>query len=428
MKLLKHIILLMLCICHVIYSLGQNNRMQAAMQTVNTINKSVDSTVDNISLAMAAIASQEPFLTGYYYASSNTSKLPVFANRVEEISRRKAVEHEGEKGSRPNSFSFPEFPGNARLALFFRNWPPDHGNNIFEYKLVDMDERNGDTSIPWKKSSSVIIVPRLAYGTNYMLMVRYIGEGNKISAYFFKTYSVWSPYLRVFKKNIGFIIGLLIIINLLLLLRYLNTKRRQRQYQLELKSLFAQLNPHFVFNSLSSIQGLMNNNEIEKANQYLSGFSGLLRTTLDKGGKEVIPLSEEIGNLQNYIHFEQLRFNFKFEKDVEPYLPMDEINVMPLLAQPLIENSVKHGISGLGEKGLLSIRLYTVEHDLFMAIKDNGKGFDVEEYKAGYGVDLVKKRIAAYNKWHRKTNIVLNMKSEPGNTVTIIQFQNWLPK
>lgn len=427
MKIFKYILFVLIPISFGYSLLAQKGNNNNIHVTVGDRSNSKDTAIDNISLAAASIASETPFLTGYYYASSQNNTLTSFSSRVREISRRKATEYLGEDGSQPKTFAFPRFPGNARLALFFRNWF-ENGNYTFEYKLVNVEEKNGDTSTPWKQSNSVIVIPQLESGTNYMLMVRYIGEGNKISAYFFNTYSAWYPYLMFFRRNVVYFMFLFAIINVILLYRFLNTKRRNRQYQLELKSLFAQLNPHFVFNSLSSIQGLMNNNEIEKANQYLSGFSGLLRTTLEKGAKEVIPLSEEIDNLENYIHFERLRFNFKYEKDIEPYLPIGEINMLPLLAQPLIENSVKHGISGMGDKGLLGMRIYTVERDLFLAIKDNGKGFDVEEYKAGYGVELVQKRISAYNKWHRKTKIVMTMKSEPNNTVMVLQFQNWLPK
>lgn len=405
---------------------NHTEKLQAKDLSIDSIGRTI--AVGNDS-ASEYFTNDNPFLTGYFY-STRKIELNSFQERVNSMAFRKAVQYYQEDGSMPRTFSFPRFPPNIYLALFFRNNPPAHSGNgaIFEYKIVDVANKGGDTSIPWSKSKSVILLTNLESNTNYMLMVRYMGEGNKISAYFFKTQAAWEPYWQYAKKKLPYLMVIFLIVNAFLLWRFLNTKRRNRQYQLELKSLFAQLNPHFLFNSLSSIQGLINSDEIEKANQYLSGFSGLLRTTLDKGGKEVIPLSEELENLENYIHFEQLRFNFQYEKDIEPDLPLTEINMLPLLAQPLIENSVKHGISGMGEKGILCIRLYRVERDLLMAVKDNGKGFDVEDYKAGYGVDLVQKRIAAYNKWHRKTKIHLTMKSAPGNTVIVLQFENWLPK
>ncbi|MFT4205189.1 MAG: histidine kinase [Chitinophagaceae bacterium] len=371
-----------------------------------------------------------PFLVGYYYATDHKN-MDDFNDLVGELAVNKSMQYYGEKGSMPASLSLPRFPPNIHLAFLFRNWPVSdaHGGvKPFEYKLLDASVQGADTSTPWTSSGSAIIFPHLASGASYMLMVRYRGEGHKISVYFFHTRSWYYRYWQHAKKKLPYLVVFFTIVNILLLWRFLDAKRRNRQYQLELKSLFAQLNPHFLFNSLSSIQGLMNNNEIEKANQYLSGFSGLLRTTLDKGSKETIPLSEEMDNLENYIHFERLRFNFHFEKDIEPYLPLDEINMLPLLAQPLIENSVKHGISAMGENGILGIRIYTVERDLLIAVKDNGKGFDVEEYTPGYGVELVKKRIEAYNKWHRKAKIHLSMKSIPGNTVIVLRFENWLPK
>ncbi|WP_447641583.1 MULTISPECIES: sensor histidine kinase [Chitinophagaceae] len=409
---------------HIVY--GQKHSLNSSddKQKQHTV------TLNNDTAFAQASFSETPFLTGYYYVSKD-KKLDDFNSVVEEIGRRKSMQYVGEEGSQPATFAFPTFPANVHLALFFRNWPiraMQNENQLFEYKLVDVADKNADTSIPWTQSGDVVVIPTLNSGKDYMLMIRYTGNNDRVSVYFFKTDSIWRPYWKYFKKKLPYFLVLFLIVDIFLLWRFLNTKRRNRQYQLELKSLFAQLNPHFLFNSLSSIQGLINSDEIEKANQYLSGFSGLLRTTLDKGGKELILLSEEMENLENYIHFEQLRFNFRYEKDIEPDLPLTEINMLPLLTQPLIENSVKHGISGMGENGILSIRIYSVGRDLLVAVKDNGKGFDVDNYKAGYGVDLVLKRIAAYNKWHRKTKIHLTMKSIPSNTVIVLQFQNWLPK
>ncbi|ODS81396.1 MAG: hypothetical protein ABS46_11565 [Cytophagaceae bacterium SCN 52-12] len=194
---------------------------------------------------------------------------------------------------------------------------------------------------------------------------------------------------------------------------------------LELQAIQSQLNPHFVFNALSSLQGLINKNETEKANDYLSGFSRLLRNTLNDSGKEMVPLSVEITNIDNYVRLEQLRFGFSYEIVTDELISWVQHTEIPsLLIQPAVENAIKHGIASLGNAGQLTIKFSGDGSDLFISIKDNGRGFKPGTTSEGKGLSLTQERIRLLNK--QRHRISMNISSGPEGTEVVLIFKKWL--
>jgi two-component system, LytTR family, sensor kinase len=158
------------------------------------------------------------------------------------------------------------------------------------------------------------------------------------------------------------------------------------------------LNPHFIFNSLSSIQGLINTNKLNDANLYLSEFSNLMRNTLTESDKLYQILQKEIELLQTYLKLEQLRFQFEFKIETDDIEKINDIRIPSLLLQPIVENAVKHGVAELREKGKISIHFYAINSNLIVEIKDNGKGFPVKNHLNGYGLKITDERISLLNK------------------------------
>src|SRR5690606_4715961 len=130
-------------------------------------------------------------------------------------------------------------------------------------------------------------------------------------------------------------------------------EQQKNTAKLQLNSIRSQLNPHFLFNALSGIQNLMNKNEIDNANKYLSKFARLTRNVLD--GKELISLSQEKTLLDDYLQMEQLRFGFKYEINHSENLDLDNIEIPSMLLQPFVENAVKHGISEKATDGKITV-------------------------------------------------------------------------
>ncbi|PIQ22021.1 MAG: histidine kinase, partial [Cytophagales bacterium CG18_big_fil_WC_8_21_14_2_50_42_9] len=202
---------------------------------------------------------------------------------------------------------------------------------------------------------------------------------------------------------------------------------KKNQLQTQISSLRAQLNPHFVFNALNSIQGLVNKNDKEGANMYISKFGSLMRDILEKNDKATHPLAQEVKQLESYLQLEQLRFQFKYRIHIDDTINLSEPDFPVMLLQPFAENAIKHGISGKRDEGNLSIRFERSKTDMLVTIQDNGKGFDVNEYFSGYGIKLIKERIVVLNQLYKEQPITCEIKSTPSKgTIITLSFTNWL--
>ncbi len=114
---------------------------------------------------------------------------------------------------------------------------------------------------------------------------------------------------------------------------------------LKVQALRAQMNPHFIFNSLNSIQFLIMKNETAHAFDYLEKFASLLRRVMDNSIKDWIPLTEEIALLKLYIELESLRFDSSFSYEIKADIAqMDDYKIPPMVVQPYIENAILHGL------------------------------------------------------------------------------------
>lgn len=151
---------------------------------------------------------------------------------------------------------------------------------------------------------------------------------------------------------------------------------KQRLAEVEMKALRAQMSPHFIFNSLNSINKYIVKSEPEKASLYLTRFSKLMRLILDNSNHKIISLEQELAALQLYIQLESLRFNEKFSYKVEvaPDLVPISIGVPPMIIQPFVENAIWHGLLHKDTTGLLTVKIERYQEGLQCIIEDNGIG------------------------------------------------------
>lgn len=177
------------------------------------------------------------------------------------------------------------------------------------------------------------------------------------------------------------------------IIRYrLNFKRKKEEQQrkikeLELKAIRSQMNPHFVFNALGSIQNLINRGDNVKANEYLVQFSRMVRMVLNHSEKKMVALSEEIEQLYLYLNLEQLRFPFTYAVRVDDAIETDLVEIPGMLIQPFVENAVKHGIAPRGE-GTIQIDIKQQGKVLQIDITDDGPGLSGQS-SDGFGVKAV---------------------------------------
>jgi tetratricopeptide (TPR) repeat protein len=151
---------------------------------------------------------------------------------------------------------------------------------------------------------------------------------------------------------------------------------KQQTTELEMQALRAQMTPHFIFNSLNSINRFILQNNKAEASEYLTKFSRLVRLILQNSQSALIPLESELESLQLYLELEAVRFDhhFEFNIKVDDDLETDIIKVPPLIIQPYAENAIWHGLMHKEEKGHLNIELYQEEDILCCKITDDGIG------------------------------------------------------
>lgn len=201
----------------------------------------------------------------------------------------------------------------------------------------------------------------------------------------------FNDFLKGFKKGVigTFLIAAIIGIAYYFWMKGKQKKERNRRRirELELRAIRSQMNPHFIFNALSSIQNLINRSANQEANKYLIDFSRLLRKVLATSEKELVPLSDEIEQLQLYLKLEQLRFPFSYSLTVDTTLEPDAIEIPGMLIQPFVENAVKHGIAPRGT-GEIIIRLSLQDRLLIIDIIDDGPGIETET-GSGFGIRAI---------------------------------------
>ncbi len=175
------------------------------------------------------------------------------------------------------------------------------------------------------------------------------------------------------------IVALAIIVSLILFIGRRNARAKQFALSLEQKALRAQMNPHFIFNSLNSIQRMYIEGKEDIANDYMADFSRLLRSILENSGKSVIKLKEELELTTLYLNLEQLRtdklfdYTITVDEEVDPLT----INVPPLIFQPYLENAIWHGIIPKNEHGKIEVNIHLrSEKELIYEIIDDGVGMD----------------------------------------------------
>jgi ligand-binding sensor domain-containing protein len=179
--------------------------------------------------------------------------------------------------------------------------------------------------------------------------------------------------------------------------------------EMEQMALRSQMNPHFIFNCLNSIQDYVISGDVQGANKFITDFSRLIRNTLDNSSKKTISIVDEITYLTNYLTIEQYRFENKFEFSiyVDNQINKDDNHIPPMLLQPYVENAIRHGINNKKEGvGLIQINILKQNNNLICEIIDNGigrkaalalKGNTAIEYQSK-GMELTAKRIQLLNK------------------------------
>lgn len=227
------------------------------------------------------------------------------------------------------------------------------------------------------------------------------------------------------------IVGLILVVTIAIVTRIGRSKLAKRTLEkekvsAELTALKAQINPHFLFNVLNSIQLFILENEKDIAQEYLFKYGKLMRMVLDHSDHLIVPLQTELDMLALYTDLEMLRLKkgFDFQVITSDYFKTKKVNIPSMIIQPFVENAIWHGLSPLDKKGKITLK---IDHDLdrvSITISDNGVGFDngikghhSKAHKSS-GVRLVNERLGLIGGSNRFKNHI-NIESDIGKGTTV---------
>ena len=212
-----------------------------------------------------------------------------------------------------------------------------------------------------------------------------------------------------------------------------NQQQKLANNLLALKSLRSQMNPHFIFNALNSVNNYIAKSDERSANRYLSEFSTLMRSVLENSEEDFIPLSKELELLELYVKLEHSRFpdKFDYEIHVDNHIDVGAYQIPPMLLQPYIENAIWHGLRYKEEKGFLNVTINQKNKDAIeIIIEDNGIGrkksaqlkTQNQKKQKSKGMGNIKKRVAILNDMYKDKVDVHISDLEADGSGTLVRF------
>jgi len=233
-------------------------------------------------------------------------------------------------------------------------------------------------------------------------------------------------------------VGLFVLILMFgyILFRQNILKADQQMLVLQQRLFRSQMNPHFIFNSLSSIHNYIIHEESAKAGQYLTKFSKLVRNILDCSVEEYIPLEDEISTIKNYLELQKVRYGkkLKYSIDIDEAIDTESMKIPPMLAQPIIENSIEHGIKHKESSGEIHILFKLRDSMIIFEVEDNGIGrkrameimLELDKDHISLATAITRERIQVLNKKLKKkiSLKILDLKNESDEpTGTRVTFE-----
>lgn len=319
-----------------------------------------------------------------------------------------------------------DFVGNKTQAVYYyeQSWNAAEGTEMMElsnkikianklYSFYKNDQKEVDNALKWietldslkdeeKKSANLELIGRKQAEFEYSqkiyadsLEVLKEKEINSLK-------EEQKANQRTLIISFSAFMTLLLVVLMYLFFRRKELKAENRLVNLEQKLLRTQMNPHFIFNSLTTIGSYIISNRVNESYNYISQFSKLIRLILESSREEVITLEEEMLIVNNFLSLhqmnkkERLQYSLNYDKTI-----LDkEIVLPPMLLQPFIENAVKYGEDKVSKTCLVEVEFKLLEKELYCSVRDFGGGFDVkrEKEETSYSIQITKERIHSIKK------------------------------
>lgn len=282
------------------------------------------------------------------------------------------------------------------------------GQISYIYRLLGIESE-------WNTTTSHLVHYSMLPAGDYLFEVFAVSADGLKSEFPETFYFTIKPHFLFSKPVIiaEFIILFLILVSIVYFVSSITKAKEKRKTKLavqfaesEMKALRAQMNPHFIFNSINTLQGYIIDSDKKAAYEYLEKFGSLMRNILEQSAEKWISLQDEIDTLNIYITLESNRFDNKFDYSisVDENINTNKVLVPPMLLQPYIENAIKHGIIPKNDKGKIKVSFKSDGKILVCSIEDNGIGRKKSyEIKSGherksFGMDITKQRVDLLSK------------------------------
>ena len=207
---------------------------------------------------------------------------------------------------------------------------------------------------------------------------------------------------------------------------------KQKIAETEMMALRAQMNPHFIFNCINSIDAMIQSNDKYQATVYLNKFAKLIRNILDSSKQNLVPLSKDIETLQVYVDLEMFRNENKFKAEInaDAQLLRDDYQVPPLIIQPYVENAILHGLRQRDDNnGKLVVTIQKQNGTLTYEIMDNGVGRTKNPVSSpikktnGYGMQISEDRVRLFNKEEKASVVIRDLHENDQSSGTCVTVQ-----
>jgi hypothetical protein len=327
------------------------------------------------------------------------------------------------------------------IQFFFKAlFPVQAGDLVYKYKLEGLDSS-------WAVSRNTSVQYTSLPPGNYSFVVSILSEGHNVIKDAAVKFTIQAPFWTTWWFiTLMVLCGLLVLVVLYSISSHIVRKKEKKKSDMEkalveseLKALRAQMNPHFIFNAINSIQTFVIRNESAQAQKYLIKFSKLIRSVLEHSRNESIQLGSEVETLSLYMELEALRasFNFNYEVQVDPVLTKRPVYIPTMLVQPFVENAILHGVLPLsGREGKISVSFSEIGDAVVCVISDNGIGRKAamelkrkkDQRRKSLGTEMTTQRIENLNrKGSFHISLQINDKYENGEamgTSVILEIKN----
>ncbi len=305
------------------------------------------------------------------------------------------------------------------------------GNIVYKYRLEGLDST-------WTYSKNTFVQYTTLPSGNYKFVVYALNSNGQISSIPAEIkFVINAPFWKTWWFYLTLVVFVFVLTYLVYKRRIKFIKEQEEEKtemnkkisESELKALRAQMNPHFMFNAINSIQNFVLKNDSKSAQKYLTKFARLIRSVLENSKHELVWLNKEVEALELYVELESLRssFSFDYEIVIDDSLNAENLFIPPMIIQPYIENAILHGISPLVERrGLLLIKFSKDGSILKCVIDDNGIGRkmakEIKERKQlshqSMGMNVTQDRIDILNKQNHNllTKVLVLDKVEDGKS------------